>query len=90
MSEWLHTLNPVTQALVAGLFTWTVTAAGAAVVVFTREMSRALLDAMLGFAAGVMIAASFWSLLLPAINMVTVQGTPAWLPATVSTRQRGL
>jgi len=83
MSEWLYTLNPVIQALVAGLFTWAVTATGAAVVVFTRQMSRALLDAMLGFAAGVMIAASCWSLLVPAIDMATAQGTPAWLPATV-------
>ena len=55
MTEWLHTLNPVTQALVAGLFAWTITAAGAAIVVFTRRLSRALLDAMLGFAAGVMM-----------------------------------
>ncbi len=83
MSEWLYTLNPVIQALVAGLFTWAVTATGAAVVVFTRQMSRAFLDAMLGFAAGVMIAASCWSLLVPAIDMATAQGTPAWLPATV-------
>ena len=71
MSEWLYTLNPVIQALVAGLFTWAVTATGAAVVVFTRQMSRALLDAMLGFAAGVMMAASCWSLLVPAIDMAT-------------------
>ena len=83
MSEWLYTLNPVIQSLVAGLFTWAVTATGAAVVVFTKQMSRALLDAMLGFAAGVMIAASCWSLLVPAIDMATAQGTPAWLPATV-------
>ena len=46
MSEWLYTLNPVIQALVGGLFTWAVTATGAAVVVFTRQMSRALLDAI--------------------------------------------
>ncbi|MGI9176161.1 MAG: ZIP family metal transporter [Rhodothermales bacterium] len=81
--EWFTRLDPVVQALLAGLFTWGVTALGASLVVFTRTMSRVLLDAMLGFAAGVMIAASFWSLLLPAIDMAEAQGTPGWLPATV-------
>ena len=59
--------SPVQQALIAGLFTWFMTAAGAALVIFFKELDRKVLDAMLGFAAGVMIAASFWSLLSPAL-----------------------
>jgi ZIP family zinc transporter len=60
-----------------------VTALGAAVVFLRREMPRAVLDAMLGFAAGVMIAASFWSLLAPSIELAEARGTPGWLPAAV-------
>lgn len=83
MTEWFASLSPVVQALLAGCFTWGLTALGASLVVFTRTMSRQLLDAMLGFAAGVMIAASFFSLLLPAVDMAEAQGMPAWLPAVV-------
>jgi ZIP family zinc transporter len=74
-------LSPITQALIATIFTWGVTAIGAALVFVTRELSRRTLDLMLGFAAGVMIAASFWSLLAPAIEMSEHATTPAWLPA---------
>jgi ZIP family zinc transporter len=90
MMDWLKTMDPIMQALVAGLFTWAVTAAGALVVVLTKSMSRKLLDGMLGFAAGVMIAASFWSLLAPAIEMASEQGVPAWLPASVGFAMGGL
>jgi len=83
MSESLRDLDPVVQALVAGGFTWALTALGAGLVFFTRSMARPLLDAMLGFAAGVMIAASFWSLLVPAIEMAAAAGTWEWLPALV-------
>lgn len=76
-------LNPVLQALLATLFTWGVTAIGAATVFLAVRLSRRLLDSMLGFAAGVMIAASFWSLLAPAIALAEAAGTPSWLPATV-------
>jgi len=76
-------INPVLQATLAGCFTWTVTALGAGLVFFTRTMKRRLLDVMLGFAAGVMIAASFWSLLVPAIEMSEAQGVPPWIPAGV-------
>ena len=62
--EW----DPWEQALAAGLFTWGMTAAGAGLVFFFKEVNRKILDGMLGFAAGVMIAASFWSLLAPAIE----------------------
>jgi len=74
-------LNPVLLALIAGLFTWGMTAAGAAFVFAFRKINRKLLDAMLGFAAGVMIAASFWSLLAPGIEMAEEMGLPAWLVA---------
>ncbi len=69
--------------MLATIFTWSVTALGAAGVFLAREMSRKVLDAMLGFAAGVMIAASFWSLLAPAIEMSREGPLPAWVPAAV-------
>ncbi len=81
MADWFVGLGPVAQAFVAGLFTWAITAVGAAGVFLKREMPLALLDAMLGFAAGVMLAASFWSLLAPAIDLAEAQGLPRWLPA---------
>lgn len=82
-AEWFRGLGPVWQATVAGIFTWGVTALGAAGVLLRRSFPRNLLDAMLGFAAGVMIAASFWSLLAPSIEMAEAQGLPGWLPAAV-------
>ena len=83
MSQWFQELSPVVQALLAGLFTWLVTALGAACVFFTNRVHRRLLDGMLGFAAGVMMAASYWSLLAPAIEIAGQQGWPGWLPAAV-------
>ena len=79
----LQEAGPVLQAFVATLFTWGMTAAGAAGVFFTKTIDRRLLSGMLGFAAGVMIAASFWSLLAPAIEMAEAAGQPPWLPAIV-------
>ena len=76
-------LGPVQQALIGTLFTWLLTAVGSAVVLLFREMSRKLLDGMLGFAAGVMTAASFWSLLAPAIEMAEADGQPGWVPAVL-------
>lgn len=81
MCEWFLTLHPVTQALLAGLFTWGVTAVGAASVFLARHIDRRLLDAMLGFSGGVMLAASYWSLLAPAIEISRSGKLPAWLPA---------
>ncbi len=75
-------LNPILQALIATLFTWFLTALGAGLVFFFRSVNRKILDAMLGFAAGVMIAASYWSLLAPAIEMAEKSNLPAWIPAT--------
>jgi len=80
---WFKALHPVMQALLATLFTWGVTAAGAAVVFVFKTINRRVLDAMLGFAAGIMIAASFWSLLAPAIEMVEQSGGIPWVPAVV-------
>ncbi len=80
--EWFAGLNPVTQAFLATLFTWFLTALGAGMVFFFKTIKRKILDGMLGFAAGVMIAASFWSLLAPAIEMAENSGIPSWIPAT--------
>jgi len=83
MFEWFSALHPIMQALVATLFTWFLTALGAALVFFFKQINRKVLDGMLGFAAGVMIAASYWSLLAPAIEMAEESNLPAWVPATV-------
>ncbi len=83
MIEILSNLNPILQALLATIFTWFVTALGASTVFFTRSVSKKLLDWMLGFAGGVMIAASYWSLLAPSIEMTEGSGTPSWFPAAI-------
>ncbi len=82
MVDWFTALNSVWQALVATLFTWLVTTLGAGLVFFFKTINQKVLDAMLGFAAGVMIAASYWSLLAPAIEMSEGAALPAWVPAT--------
>ncbi len=83
MLQSLSNFGPVMQALLAGLFTWGMTGLGAAVVFLTYDLSKRMLDALLGFAAGVMIAASYWSLLAPAIAMSEGGALPRWFPATV-------
>lgn len=75
------TINPVLLALIATGFTWGVTALGSAMVFFFKSINKKILNAMLGFAAGVMIAASFWSLLAPAIDMAEANGQLPWVPA---------
>ena len=77
MLAWLSQYGPITQAFLATLFTWFVTALGAGLVLFTPTVSRRALDTMLGMAAGVMTAASFWSLLAPAIEMSGGSFVPA-------------
>lgn len=74
MTDFIKQFSPVTQALIATLFTWDVTAAGAAPVFLTGTVNRKVMDSMLGFAAGVMIAASYWSLLAPGIEMAEQLG----------------
>jgi zinc transporter, ZIP family len=81
--NWFLEQNAILQALLAGTFTWGITALGAALVFLTKNISKRVLDVMLGFAAGVMIAASFWSLLAPAIEMCSGMGTLAFLPAAI-------
>ncbi len=83
MIDFIQQYDPITQAFVATLFTWGVTAAGAAMVFFTRSINPKLMDATLGFAAGVMIAASFWSLLAPGIEMAEQLGHTPWLTAAI-------
>ena len=80
--EFFSGLNPIVQALLATLFTWFMTALGAGLVFFFKRINRKALDSMLGFAAGVMIAASYWSLLAPAIEMAEGSNLPSWVPAT--------
>jgi zinc transporter, ZIP family len=81
--EWLLEYNPVLLALGATLFTWFLTALGASMVFFFKTINKKVLNSMLGFAAGVMIAASFWSLLKPAIEMAEENGSIPWVPAVV-------
>ncbi|MBP6230692.1 MAG: ZIP family metal transporter [Paludibacteraceae bacterium] len=76
-------INPVLLAFIATMFTWFVTAAGASMVFFFKTINQKILNSMLGFAAGVMIAASFWSLLKPAIEMTEASGGIPWVPAVV-------
>ncbi len=77
-------LDPAMAALIATVFTWLVTALGASLVFFFKTMHRAVLDAMLGFTGGVMVAASFWSLLNPAIEMSEkMYPSWPWMPAAV-------
>ena len=83
MESFLAGYSPVTQALLASLFTWGVTALGAATVFFTSSVNGRLLHLSLGFAAGVMIAASFWSLLAPSIALAREMGMIPWLPAVI-------
>ncbi|NRG67944.1 ZIP family metal transporter [Streptococcus suis] len=81
---WFTEQSVVLQALIGGLFTWFCTILGSAVVFFFKTVSRRLLDTMLGFAAGVMIAASFWSLLAPSIEYAeSSYGNLAWIPAAI-------
>lgn len=83
MIEELLNYNPILLALVATLFTWFMTAAGSAMVFFFKSIDKRVLNSMLGFAAGVMIAASFWSLLKPAIEMAEERGQIPWVPALI-------
>lgn len=77
------TQYPIKAALWAGIFTWSLTAAGAALVFFFKKLNRAVLDGMLGFTGGVMVAASFWSLLSPAIDNSPGEGFVKVLPAAI-------
>jgi zinc transporter, ZIP family len=81
--NWLLGYNPILLALFATLFTWFITALGSSMVFFFKNLDKKILNAMLGFAAGVMVAASFWSLLKPAIEMAEESGVIPWIPAVI-------
>ncbi len=81
MFDALQNVSPVYLALCATLFTWGLTAMGSALVFFFKSINQTVLNSMLGFASGIMIAASFWSLLNPAIDMAESMGVPPILPA---------
>jgi len=83
MINFLQQYNPITQAFIATLFTWGITAAGAGLVFLKKDVNQELMDSLLGFAAGVMIAASFWSLLAPGIEMAEQMNQIPWLTATI-------
>ena len=81
--SFFNNVGPIYSALIATVFTWMITALGASMVFFFKTMSRKVLDTMLGFTGGVMIAASFWSLLSPALSMSENLIVPQWFPAAI-------
>lgn len=81
--SWFRNINPIYQALFAGIFTWFITALGALIVCFFKEMNKRILDTILGFSAGVMIAASFWSLISPALELSNELGYIEWILPTM-------
>lgn len=83
VTDFLISLDPTVQAIIATLFTWAVTALGACVVFLFKNINKNIMDATLGCAAGVMIAASFWSLLSPAIDMAESLGKSPWLTVLI-------
>jgi zinc transporter, ZIP family len=83
-------LSSVGQALIASLFTWSITTLGASIVFFFKEVRKGIMDALLGFSAGVMISASFWSLLSPSIEMASNLKMTPWLVAFIGFMSGGL
>jgi len=83
MYEWFINLSHIYQALIATLFTWSITALGASLVFFFKKINKTILNFMLGIASGVMIAASFWSLLAPAISLAEETSDKPWLVAAI-------
>lgn len=83
MENFLQHIHPVILAFIAGLVTWAMTAFGAAAVFLTKEINRKFFDVMLGFAAGVMLAAIYWSMLAPAIKIAIIRHLPPWLPVAI-------
>ncbi|MFC6097511.1 ZIP family metal transporter [Flavobacterium qiangtangense] len=81
--DYFESIDPILAALYATLFTWFITAFGASFVFFFKTMNRAVLDGMLGFTGGVMVAASYWSLLAPAIEMSEGEGFQKVIPAAI-------
>jgi ZIP family zinc transporter len=90
MENILQNIHPVVLAFIAGLFTWAMTAFGAAAVFLAKEINRKFFDVMLGFAAGVMLAAIYWSMLAPSVKIAIARHIPAWFPATIGFLVGGL
>ncbi len=91
MLDWFIGQETWVQALIAGIFTWSITGLGAALVFFAKSMNRTILNFIYGFAAGVMVAASFWSLLAPGIEWATKNGgLPPWLVVSIGFMAGGL
>lgn len=90
MIEYFLSLNHIIQALIATTFTFLITVLGAAIVFFFKKVNKTFMDGMLGFAAGVMIAASFWSLLSPSIEMANSLNLNSWLIATLGFLSGGI
>jgi ZIP family zinc transporter len=90
MWELFRNNSPIVNTLIATMFTWGMTAAGASLVFFVKNANKKLLETMLGFAAGVMLAASFWSLLAPAIELSKNFSIPAWIPPSLGFIAGGL
>ncbi len=88
--NWFENLSPVIQSLIAATFTWGVTLLGALVVFFFKEMNKKVLDTVLGFSAGVMIAAAFWSLIAPSIELSAELGYIIWILPTLGFIAGGL
>ena len=79
MFIWFYNLNPIYQALIATIFTFSITCLGSSLVFIFKKTNKNIMDAMLGFAGGIMMAASFWSLLNPAIEMAANLKMIVWL-----------
>lgn len=90
MIQFLMQFEPWQQALIGTLFTWGLTALGSALVFFFKDINRDVFNLMLGFASGVMIAASFWSLLDPALDMAEANGSIPWLVVGIGFAVGGL
>lgn len=90
MINWYVNLNYPIQALIASLFTWCITSLGAAVVFLFKKVNKNTMDAMLGLSAGVMLAATFWSLLSPALEMAENLKLISWLIVSLGVLSGGL
>lgn len=90
MISWYMNLNYPIQALIASLFTWGITSLGAAVVFLFKKVNKNTMDAMLGLSAGVMLAATFWSLLSPALEMAENLKLISWLIVSLGVLSGGL
>lgn len=90
MIDWFINLSYPLQALVATMFTWAITSMGSAVVFLFKNVNKNTMDAMLGLSAGVMLAATFWSLLSPAIEMANALNLISWLVVSIGVLSGGL